>query len=172
MAPELRFRDRAALLLQREVGRLLAPLWVPVVVGVMRFGMGWRIEGKREARERFRKLRRGSPLGLLVCANHLTMVDSFVIAWALAPAWWYVLHYASVAWNTPERENFARTWPMRFLVYVMKCIPVRRLSALLLGLIAFLDHERDPMVLVAKVAQFELALNRRVPGKELLDPGQ
>lgn len=126
MAPELRFRDRAALLLQREVGRLLAPLWVPVVVGVMRFGMGWRIEGKREARERFRKLRRGSPGGLLVCANHLTMVDSFVIAWALAPAWWYVLHYASVAWNTPERENFARTWPMRFLVYVMKCIPVRR----------------------------------------------
>ena len=126
MAPELRFRDRAALLLQREVGRLLAPLWVPVVVGVMRFGMGWRIEGKREARERFRKLRRGSPGGLLVCANHLTMVDSFVIAWALAPAWWYVLHYASVAWNTPERENFARTWPMRALVYLMKCIPVRR----------------------------------------------
>ena len=125
-AQELRLRDRAALLLQREVGRLLAPLWIPVVVAVMRFGMGWRIEGKRKARERFRKLRRGSPGGLLVCANHLTMVDSFVIAWALAPAWWYVLHYASVAWNTPERENFARTWPMRALVYVMKCLPVRR----------------------------------------------
>lgn len=92
----------------------------------MRFGMGWRIEGGREARERFRKLRGGSPEGLLVCANHLTMVDSFVIAWALAPAWWYVLHYGSVAWNTPERENFARTWPMRALVWVMKCIPVRR----------------------------------------------
>jgi len=125
-AQELRLRDRAALLLQREVGRLLAPLWVPVVVAGMRFGMGWRIEGGREARDRFRKLRRGSPGGLLVCANHLTMVDSFVIAWALAPAWWYVLHYGSVAWNTPERENFARTWPMRALVYVMKCIPVRR----------------------------------------------
>jgi len=51
-AQELRLRDRAALLLQREVGRLLAPLWIPVVVAGMRFGMGWRIEGKREARER------------------------------------------------------------------------------------------------------------------------
>jgi 1-acyl-sn-glycerol-3-phosphate acyltransferase len=125
-AQELRLRDRAALLLQREIGRVLAPLWIPISVAVMRFGMGWRIEGTREARERFRRLRRGSPGGVLVCANHLTMVDSFVIAWALAPAWWYVLHYASVPWNTPERENFARTWPMRVLVYVMKCIPVSR----------------------------------------------
>jgi 1-acyl-sn-glycerol-3-phosphate acyltransferase len=125
-AQELRRRDRAALLLQREVGRLLAWLWIPLVVGVLRLGMGWRIEGAREARRRFRQLRRGSPGGLLVCANHLTMVDSFVIAWALAPAWWYVVHYGSVPWNTPERENFARTWPMRALVWLMKCIPVRR----------------------------------------------
>lgn len=125
-AQELRLRDRAVLLLQREVGRLLAPIWIPVAVAIMRFGMGWRIEGTQEARERFRKLRSGSKGGLLLCANHLTMVDSFVIAWALAPAWWYLLHYGSVAWNTPERENFARTWPMRALVYVMKCIPVRR----------------------------------------------
>jgi 1-acyl-sn-glycerol-3-phosphate acyltransferase len=123
---ELRLRDRAALLLQREVGRLLSPLWIPVVVALMRFGMGWRIEGKREAREHFRRLRRSSSGGLLVCANHLTMVDSFVIAWALAPPWWYVLHFGSVVWNTPERENFARTWPMRALSYVMKCIPVSR----------------------------------------------
>jgi len=125
-AQELRRRDRAALLLQREVGRMLAWLWIPLVVGILRLGMGWRIEGAREARERFRKLRRGSAGGLLVCANHLTMVDSAVIAWALAPAWWYVLHYGSVPWNTPERENFARTWTMRALVWVMKCIPVRR----------------------------------------------
>ena len=118
-AQELRLRERAALLFQREVGRLLAPLWVPIVVALMRFGMRWRIEGAREARERFRKLRRGSREGLFVCANHLTMVDSFVIAWALAPPWWYVLHYGSVAWNTPERENFARTLPMRALVYLM-----------------------------------------------------
>ena len=122
----LRRRDRAALLLQREIGRLLAPLWIPLVVGLLRFGMGWRIEGLREARERFRAARRSTRGGILVCANHLTMVDSFVIAWALAPAWWYVLHYGCVPWNTPERENFARTWPMRALVWLVKCIPVRR----------------------------------------------
>src|SRR5262249_51915309 len=88
-AAELPTRERAKLVLQREVGRLLAPLWIPVVVAVMRLGMGWRIEGTAEARRLFRRMRQSSADGLLVCANHLTMVDSFVIAWALAPAWWY-----------------------------------------------------------------------------------
>lgn len=125
-ASELPRGDRAALLLQRGVGRLLAPLWIPLVILVMRVGMGWRIEGLPEARRRFQRLRSERSGGLLVCANHLTMLDSFLIAWALAPPWWYVLHYAWVPWNTPERENFARIWWMRALVYVMKCIPVQR----------------------------------------------
>ena len=44
--------------------------------------MGWRIENAAEARAEFRRLRReGGPL--LVCANHLTMIDSALIAWAL-----------------------------------------------------------------------------------------
>ena len=125
-AEALSFRERAQLVIQREVGRLLSPLWVSLVVATMRFGMGWRIEGLAEARRAYRELWRGSPHGVIVCANHLTMVDSFVIAWALAPAWWYVLHYRSLQWNTPEQENFARTFGMRAAIYVAKCIPVRR----------------------------------------------
>ena len=125
-AQALPLRERAQLVIQREVGRLLAPLWVTLVMGAMRFGMGWRIEGIAEARRAYRKLCGGSRGGVLVCANHLTMVDSFMIGWALAPAWWYVLHYGRLQWNTPERENFARTRIMRLAIYVAKCIPVRR----------------------------------------------
>jgi 1-acyl-sn-glycerol-3-phosphate acyltransferase len=125
-AEALSFRERARLLVQREVGRVFSPIWVSLVVAGMRFGMGWRIEGLAEARRAYRKLWSGSPHGVIVCANHLTMVDSFVIAWALAPPWWYVLHYRSLQWNTPEWENFARTAVMRVAIYVAKCIPVRR----------------------------------------------
>jgi 1-acyl-sn-glycerol-3-phosphate acyltransferase len=125
-AEALSFRERAQLVIQREVGRLLSPLWVAAVGAVMRFGMGWRIEGLAEARRAYRKLWRGSRHGVIVCANHLTMVDSFVIAWALAPLWWYLLHYRALQWNTPEQENFARTRIMRAGIYVAKCIPVRR----------------------------------------------
>ena len=125
-AEALSFRERARLLIQREVGRVFSPIWVSLVVAAMRFGMGWRIEGLAEARRTYRKLWSGSPHGVIVCANHLTMVDSFMIAWALAPPWWYVLHYRSLQWNTPEQENFARTAVMRAAIYVAKCIPVRR----------------------------------------------
>ena len=35
-------------------------------------------------------------------------------------------HYASLPWNTPEREHFASTWWKLALVWLMKCVPVER----------------------------------------------
>jgi 1-acyl-sn-glycerol-3-phosphate acyltransferase len=125
-APELARRDRLRLLAQREVGRILAPLWVPITASVMRLGFGWRVASLSDTRRAYRRLRRESSSPLLVCANHLTLADSFLIGVALGSPGWYLLHFASLPWNTPERENFARTWWMRALVYVMKCVPVER----------------------------------------------
>jgi 1-acyl-sn-glycerol-3-phosphate acyltransferase len=125
-ASGLSLRTRALLLGQREVGRILGWLWIPLVVFAMRFVAGWRITGMREARAEFRRVRRDAQAGLLICANHLTMFDSFVIAWALAPPWWYVTHYGSLAWNTPEVTNFAATWYTSAVSWLMKCVPVLR----------------------------------------------
>ena len=122
----LSFTDRLALIVQREVGRVLGPIWIPVGAAVLRWRYGWRILDAGAARREFRRLRRESPAPLLVCANHLTMVDSFLIAIALASPWWYVAHYAALPWNTPERDNFSRTWWLRIATWVMKCIPVER----------------------------------------------
>jgi len=122
----LKTSERRALELQRLVGRVLAPLWVPVCVGIMCFVFRWRIEGTREARRAYAQVRRDPATPVLVCANHLTMLDSCVIAWALASPWRNVTHYASLPWNAPERANFASTWWKRALVWVMKCLPVER----------------------------------------------
>ena len=118
--------DRLALEVQRWVGRLSAPLWVPLCVGIMRWGYRWRVEEVEQTRRMFQKLREESASPLLVCANHLTMLDSAVIATALGSPWWFVTHFSSLPWNTPERANFASTWWMRTLVYLMKCVPVAR----------------------------------------------
>lgn len=124
-AEKLSRRDRSALTLQRAVGRALSPLWVTAVAAVMRFGLGWRIEGAAPVRRRYRALlRSGAPV--IVCANHLTMVDSAVIMWALGAPGWFVWNYAAVPWNVPERRNFAASWCSRALVYVMKCVPITR----------------------------------------------
>ncbi len=125
-ASPLGFRDRLSLAVQREVGRLLGPIWIPLVAAVMRFWFGWRIEGARETRAEFRRIWRESSSPLLICANHLTMVDSFLIAAALGSPGWFVTHYASLPWNTPARENFAHTPLLRAATYVAKCIPVSR----------------------------------------------
>jgi len=112
--------------LQREIGRLLVPIWSPLVILAMRFGMGYRIHDVASVRAKYAKIRAASPDPLLICANHLTMVDSFLIAWALAPGWRYCLHFDELPWNVPERENFAsRAWE-RIAAWVMKCIPITR----------------------------------------------
>ena len=46
----------AALDGQRLVGRLLAPLWVPFAVLLMRFGFGWRIRDAARHRAAYARL--------------------------------------------------------------------------------------------------------------------
>ena len=119
-------RDRLGLAVQRAIGRLLSPVWIPATVALMRFGLGWRIEGMAAARREYRSLWGAGDGPLLVCANHLTMIDSALIAWALGSPPWFLAHYAALPWNVPERRNFAGSLASRLLVYLMKCVPVTR----------------------------------------------
>ncbi len=116
-------------LVQREVGRLLAPLWIPVVVMVMRFGLGYRVAGLAEVRAKFariREAREASGIPMLICANHLTLIDSFLVAWAISPTWRYAVHFDELPWNIPERRNFSSNLRERVSSWVMKCIPITR----------------------------------------------
>src|SRR5262245_24294248 len=94
----------------------------------MRFALGWSIDpAERDAaRREYRRIRRESGAPLLVCANHLTMFDSFVVGWAIGSAGTYLRDFAALPWNTPETVHFASNWWKRILVYLYKCVPVRR----------------------------------------------
>ncbi len=111
---------------QRVVGWLLAPFWFPLATLYLRLRFGCRIEGIAESRRIYKKIRGGSSAPLLICANHLTLVDSFFIAQALSSNWRFLVDFDGVPWNTPEEVNFAATPWNRALVYVAKCIPIRR----------------------------------------------
>ncbi len=108
------------------MGRLAAPLWIPLATPVLRFGLGYRIEGVAEARERFRRILAERSGPLLICANHLTLIDSFLIAWALAPSWRYALRFDLLPWNVPERTNFSSGFWSALLTYLAKGIPITR----------------------------------------------
>jgi 1-acyl-sn-glycerol-3-phosphate acyltransferase len=123
---ELPATARLALEVQRQTSRLLSPLWVPAVVGILRFGFGYRIEGAELARRRYQRILRERRGPLLVCANHLTMIDSAIIAWALGSPAWYVRHFSAIPWNLPERRNFAYSPLSQMVAYLLKCLPITR----------------------------------------------
>ena len=122
----LPFRTRAALTLQREVGRFSSIVWIPPIVFTLRVLMQYRVKNAAELRKRYRALMKETDGPVLICANHLTMVDSAILAWALGGSWWYVFHYRRMPWNLPEYNNFASIWISRLASWVTKCIPVVR----------------------------------------------
>jgi 1-acyl-sn-glycerol-3-phosphate acyltransferase len=122
----LAFGSQLRIGVQRGVARLLSPITTFAVIGLLRFWLRLRLEGAEDIRRQYREIRASSDAPLLICGNHLTMIDSALIAWALAPPWFYVKSFSSLPWNVPERRNFASTLPRRFLAYIYKCIPIVR----------------------------------------------
>jgi 1-acyl-sn-glycerol-3-phosphate acyltransferase len=111
---------------QRAVVTAVAPLWIPLAVVVLRFGAGYRVRDLARVREEFDRVRRETNGPLLLCANHLTLIDSFLILWALRSPWRLLVDWDSFAWNTPERTNFAGSPVHSVLAYLAKCIPITR----------------------------------------------
>lgn len=119
-------RERRALALQRTVSWLLSPLWMGATVALLRLGGRYRVEGLRAVRREYRRLRAQVPGALLVCPNHLTLIDSALVAWALgSPVWWW-RHFSELPWNVPEETLFASTRSRRLLAWLLKCVPIRR----------------------------------------------
>ena len=123
---ELDLRPRLHLAVQREIARLISPISFLVIWIVMRIFLGYRIENLAELRRTYRGVWLRSDAPLLVCANHLTMIDSFLIIWSLGSPLWFTRHFAAVPWNVPERANFAATLWQRALIYMLKCVPIQR----------------------------------------------
>ncbi len=111
---------------QRAVSMAASPIWVTGGVLLMRFYFRYRIANVRKLREQYRRIRAQSDAPMLVCANHLTLVDSFLIIWALGSGFYLVRHPDELPWNTPESTNFGRNAFTKSLIFLAKCIPITR----------------------------------------------
>lgn len=118
-------RDRTGLRVQEALSQALLPFTYNGLVGWMRW-QGYRIADTRAARRSF-ETAAGSEAGpLLIFANHLTLIDSLFIQWAIAP-WWRLLRRPRLfVWNLPDRRNISRRLWVRILCYFGKCVPVVR----------------------------------------------
>ena len=110
----------------RFASMVLAPIWLTLVVLAMRFYFRYRIEDVDALRAQYRRIRAQSDAPILVCGNHLTLIDSLLIGWALGSGPYWLTHPDELPWNTPERANFGKTWGARALIFIVKCIPITR----------------------------------------------
>jgi 1-acyl-sn-glycerol-3-phosphate acyltransferase len=111
--------------LQKLCGALLFLPFGLLVEALLRFWGGFKITNLAEVRRQFGKLARGSS-PIVICANHLTYLDSALIAHALAPSWWYALHFQKLPWNLPAGDHFKKGIFNRLVAFWFKCIFIHR----------------------------------------------
>ncbi len=115
----------ASLRRQALAGRAAFPIVGSAAIAYMRLVRQHRIVGLDEARRTYRRaLSAGRPT--LICANHLTMVDSAFLHHAFGSIREYVADFRRFSWNVPAVENFTGNAALRALVYLGKCIPIDR----------------------------------------------
>jgi len=110
---------------QAWVGRIASAAIVPAYFMFLRV-MGYRVRDLDHLRRQWRGICEEHRGPWLVCANHLTMIDSLILIYGLLSLGDHFLHYERVPWNLPERDNFQRNPILATLCYLAKCLPVNR----------------------------------------------
>jgi len=119
-------RDKRILALQRRVSFLFFPIVAPTALFWARVIKRLSVRDADVVRARFEKLVEAEPGPILICSNHLTLLDTIILVWALAPLHSYLWHYSRFPWSVPEKANFSRTWFWRVASFLGKCVYITR----------------------------------------------
>lgn len=123
---ELSLRDRFSLEMQRLIGWVTFPYWGFFLILLMRVIGRYRIEQIRRVRKLYKRLVLSKKGPVIICANHLTKIDSAIINWSLASGWSYMKSFRFFPWNMPERARYENNIILRPLCYLGSCIPIDR----------------------------------------------
>lgn len=118
-------RENIYLHLQYGLGRLAVLFVAPFVYLLVRL-FGYKVRELKKIRRECSRLFKEHRGPWIICANHLTNIDSVILEYAMAPMVTYMLNFELLPWNLPERANFQRSIFSTFMCYVTKCIPVSR----------------------------------------------
>lgn len=122
---ELSTKDIRKLRLQGLLGRMAFPWLGPGSIAYLRFVRRHRVPGVEALRRRFTSIA-ASGRPVLVCANHLTMVDSVFIHYALGSLLSYFIDYRRLSWNVAAAENFRANLLLRAMTYFNKTLYIDR----------------------------------------------
>ena len=118
-------KSRFFLQLQNVLGRAAIFLIAPLCFFIVRI-LFYRIRNLREIRRQCAEEFAGHKGPWIICANHLTMIDSFILIYASFSFVRHITHYKRLPWNLPEKTNFQSTIFLAVFCYLSRCIPVHR----------------------------------------------
>lgn len=100
-----------------------------ILILAMKYLRSYRIENISAIRKEFREIweqKERNKTPLIICANHLTFIDSALIIWALASNFWYLFNYRAFTWNVPAGDFFKKKLHYHAILYLTKCIFIDR----------------------------------------------
>lgn len=119
--------DQFALRVQRGLAFTNAIWFAPLMAGMLRYLGRYQHQDLKRFRRKLHEIIAQNPeRPVIICANHLTMIDSLLITWFLHSIPSYLRHFHWFPWNVPEISNFGRNLLTRLMCYLGKCIYVER----------------------------------------------
>jgi hypothetical protein len=111
--------------LQNMIGRVAIFILAPLYFLAAKI-LCYRVRDLKETRRRCAAAFAEHRGGWIICSNHLTMIDSFILSYAMFSLSGHLIHYKKMAWNLPEWANFKDNIFLTLLCYLSKCIPISR----------------------------------------------
>lgn len=96
-----------------------------VIILLLKMHARYKIADHKKIREKFKDLTKDKK-PLIICANHLTLIDSIIIIWALASTTRYFFNYQLFSWNLPAVENTKKRFSWRVVTFLSKCLLIDR----------------------------------------------
>ena len=118
-------RSEFFLQLQNFLGRITIIIIAPLYFFVARI-LFYRVRNLRDIRRQCAEEFSRHQGPWIICANHLTMIDSFILGYATFSLSRHFTAYKKLPWNLPERSNFQSNPVLALLCYLTKCIPIDR----------------------------------------------
>ena len=107
------------------MGRMMIFVVGPLIFLTIK-ASGYRVRDLNNVRQKIQDLMGPHPGPWLICANHLTLIDSVILTYAMTPIYRYMVHYKLLPWNIPEQMNFNRNIIVGLTCFLTKCIPIIR----------------------------------------------
>lgn len=121
MAP----REKIFFYFQYFMGRVMIFITAPLILLAIK-AAGYRVRDLSKVRQSVMEMMDRHQGPWLICANHLTLIDSVILAYAMMPIHRYMFQYKLLPWNVPEQMNFNSNIFVSLACFLTKCIPIIR----------------------------------------------